>query len=321
MMIGALRSGAAAAISRAVGFLHGAQRPYGEFAIFASSSNDLRDCVFDSSPFVTAIALDSMRLVADRRIPAMRRKGLTFLVEEMEVPGVWRYWTSRSTLSIDPDLDDTCLISALLRDYVPNLGIDSNLDRIINNRNSDGLYYTWLRNPGENNDIDSVVNANVLSYLGQRHETEAVVGYLNDLIVMNRESGSYRYYVGDWALYYALSRAYRVGVSTLDQCRANLIAKMIARQDSNGSFDGDLNTAYALCALASLGCEDEVPMCRAVENLIERQMADGGWPRVAAYTGPPAPKLMWWGSEELTTAISLEALARWHRNPSRAASQ
>ena len=83
----------------------------------------------------------------------------------MEYPGVWRYWPR-----IPPDVDDTALCSlaigprALLLFY-------SNIERILSNRDAEGRFLTWMMGPGLPNftpDLCPVVNANVISYLGNR---------------------------------------------------------------------------------------------------------------------------------------------------------
>ena len=51
---------------------------------------------------------------------------------------------------------------------------------------------------------------------------------------------------------------------------------------------------------------------RAAQWLVAAQREDGSWPARAFYAGPepPAVHAYYWGSEELTTAMCLEALAR-----------
>ena len=52
---------------------------------------------------------------------------------------------------------------------------------------------------------------------------------------------------------------------------------------------------------------------RQIELILAVQYDDGSWPRVAFYSGPrpPLPRSVWFGSEDLTSALCLEALARY----------
>jgi Prenyltransferase and squalene oxidase repeat len=297
-------------IIKAIDFLYRSQLPYGEFKIYASPNKDLEGCSFESSPSVAAFVLYSTQFVDHPKVAEMKRKALNFLVEEMEAPGVWRFWSSRSQVRIDPDLDDTCYISFVLREHHPHILFGSNIQIILDNRNEQGLFYTWIRDRRAKNDVDSVLNANVLFYLGEREETQAACDYLNHIILTNQEEGSYLYYVGHCSLYYAMSRAFYNGVFSLGKSRDAIIDKITSRQQPDGSFGDDLNTAYAVCTLLNFRHCDNILLHRAVHRLLGQQMESGAWSKVAAAIGPPP--WVWWGSEELTTAVSIEALARYH---------
>lgn len=303
-------------VTRAIEYLYQSQLPYGEFAIYASNSRDLNECHLDSSPSATAFVLNSMQFVGHPKVIEIRRKALNFLVEEMEGPGVWRFWSSRNQKNIDADLDDTCYISSILRKHHPHIFFGSNLAIIINNKNENGLFHTWIRGDRAKNDVDSVVNANVLSYLGEREETRAACDHLNHLVSNDREDGSYWYYLDNLSLYYAMSRACFHGVASLAESREVITSKVVSRQRADGSFGDDLNTAYAVCTLINFQYPDNTVLNRAIQHMLNRQMESGAWAKVAAFTGPepPRPHSFWWGSDELTTAISIEALARY-RSP------
>ena len=302
-------------ISKGVDFLHDNQLPYGEFKTYVSPDRNLAGhCVFDSSLTVTTFVLYSTEFVASPKVREMKSKALEFLVEEMEGPGVWRYWTSRNHKHIDPDVDDTSLASYILRQHHPHIFFGSNIALILSHRNDSGLFYTWIRKAGSKNDIDSVVNANVLLYLGERDETKPVCEYLNTIVLADAEEQSCWYYPDYFALYYTMSRAFYRGAVSLGQARHAIVDKIIVRQQSDGSFADDLRTAYAVCALMNYEYHNREIIDRAMHHILDRQQVDGSWPKVAAYMGPepPGPRTVWWGSEALTTAISLEALARYH---------
>jgi hypothetical protein len=299
-------------IRRAIEFLARRQLPHGEFQVNVSLDPDLGESAPDSSPFVTALVLYAIGFVNHPLVIALRERALNFLVEEMEGPGLWRYWSSRSPKRIDPDLDDTCCISQVLRRHHPHIAFDSNLPIILTNRNDDGLFRTWFREPGARNDVDSVVNANALFYLGERSETRSACLYLNRIVLTDGEAGSSWYYLGPMPLYYAMSRASSHGVTALLESRDAIVHKILSIYQSGGGFGNDLERAFALCSLLNLRCDDEEVLHEIVHDVVNRQMDSGAWERVAAWTGPEPPERhsVWWGSEELTTAVTLEALAK-----------
>jgi len=225
---------------------------------------------------------------------------------------VWSYWTTDSGKRIDPDLDDTALISFLLRRHHPHIALGTNVEAILSARNEEGRYWTWLRGPDQPNDVDAVVNANVVLYLGERPETEAACAYLRDCVRSGQEPASYRYYVDDAALHYAISRASWHGVWRLDDLRDPLVEKALGRQRADGSFGDALCTAWTVSTLMNMGADCSDAIGRALGSLLARQSPDGGWPAIAAFAGPepPAPPTLRWGSQELTTAACVEALAR-----------
>jgi cytochrome P450 len=317
-----MRTEISASISHAIDYLYRRQLPTGEFSILVSRDPTMQgDLAVDSSPSVAAIVTYCTRFVEDLRVSQIRRKALSFFVREMELPGVWRFWTSRSPKRIDPDLDDTSWISFLLKRHHPYIALGSNVQVLLSNRDERGLFYTWIRKAGERNDVDSVVNANVLLYLGPRSETRIVCDYLNRLVLWDREANSFWYYPDNFALYYAMSRAFFNGVCELGKAAEAILDKVLVRQQDDGSFGSDINTAYAACTMLNFGLSDHLALDRAVRHMLSRQEPDGAWSLVAACTGPepPEPASVWWGSKELTTAFSLEALARYRAvvlNPS-----
>jgi hypothetical protein len=301
------------ALSRALDFLCRQQLDDGELRTYIAANPALAgECSFDSSPFVTAIAVDSLGFVADPRATAIRRRAVEFLRREGEAPGIWRYWTSRSGKAIAPDVDDTALISHVLRQPAAGAHRFDNQDLLLANRNGQGLFYTWLKGYGEKNDVDSVVNANVLLYLGERDGTRAVCEYLEDIVRDGGGVRSYWYYLSDLALYHAISRAFFHGVSRLEALRAPIRDRLLADQRQDGGFGDELATALAICTLLNFGDGQGPAAGRAAGHLLTAQRADGAWRRIAYYCGPepPAPHSRWFGSEELTTVLSIEALAR-----------
>ncbi len=224
----------------------------------------------------------------------------------MAGPGLFGYYGSRNLQSFPVDLDDTACVSFALGDRHPLTASRANEGTIMANRDAFGRFYTWLGLPREGNDIDAVVNANVVCYLGERADMQATSRYLVDTIRSDRASDSYVYYLDDMALYYAVSRAYASGVDSLAGAGEAVVDKIAQRQRRDGSFGDELQTAWAICSLLSFGYWDRVAIEEGAHLLMHRQREDGSWPALAAYLGP-AP---FYGSEELTTGFALEALAR-----------
>lgn len=103
-----------------------------------------------------------------------------------------------------------------------------------------------------------------------------------------------------------LSRAYFNGVSSLSVSKAPIIDRVISLQEKDGSLGDELHAALAVCTL--LNFDYQSPEIReAIEHILETQKESGSWVEVAMYLGP-AP---YYGSEELTTALCAEAIARY----------
>lgn len=311
------------AISKGSNFLAQNQLPYGEFKTYVSTDEKMADeCVFDSSPFVTALVLYCISFVKEPKPKEITQKAIQFLVEEKEISGLWRFWSSRNSkhMNLPLDSDDTaCVAYALKQYYSPMLYsflFGSNKKHLLNNRNEQGLFYTWILPSGYKNDIDSAVNANVLFYLGDCEETKAVSDYLNHLVLNDLEKKSHPYYLTDLCLYYFMSRAYFHSARSLKKAKDAVLNKTISLQQ-DGSFGDDLSTALAVCTLLNYEYSDDATLNRAIESIVEHQREDGAWSKIAmAWTGVDGETsgdwlAAYWGSEELTTALCIEALAKY----------
>ena len=299
----------ALAVRRGLRFLHDNQLPYGEFRTYASPSIDMRQTFFDSSIFATTFVLHSVAHIDHPYVAAITNKAISFLAEEMCGLGLFQYFTSKNVRSIDFDLDCTACASVALQRTHPFITRGYNVRYFVENRNEAGLFYTWVGNAASTNSVDSVVNANVVLYLGDREETKSACRYLVDTIKSGHESESYQYYLDNIALYYAVSRAYARGASSLGEAREAVIEKILRSSKDDGSFGNELITACAVCSLANFEYDGVTRLRDAARHLEGRQRADGSWRREPMWMAVFRGSSLYFGSEELTTGLCLEALS------------
>jgi hypothetical protein len=317
------------AIFKGIDFLAKNQLNYGEFQSYMSPSEDINEnCrpFLGSSPYITTFILYSLSFVDSPQIHQITEKALDFLQKEAIAPGIWSFFTTNRRLfyangklvkgqgGIVPDLDDTSCVSFALKQH--GIAFADNREIILHNRNEEGLFYTWLLEerwrknekgftiPSQN-DICCGVNANVLLYLGENENTQAVCHYLNEIILSDREDGCRVYFPDRLVIYYLISRAYFNGITSLKLCRDSITSKILSLHKNNGSFGDVLSTALAVCTLLNFEVAG-LSSDRAVEFLLARQKENGSWSKSRFFISTASH----YGSEELTTAICLEALQR-----------
>jgi len=300
------------ALERAIAFLERQQLPTGELAVLAAGKPD-------RSIFPTAIAAHALSFAPGAE--PVRNRALDFLLAEMGPRGLWKHWTRDHPHQhqLPPDLDDTSCASAALA--TGGRTFPDNRPLLLRNRNRRGLLYTWrltftqLRHPlvcyafftqtsAKPFDVDAVVNANALHYLGRVPE---VVEHLLSVLRDNRESQCDKWYENPFVVWYFFSRALH---AIAPEAGALIVRKVRGAIPSNA-----LEHALAICALRYWN--ESAPL----EPLLALQLPSGAWPAAAMYHGgrkrhrdgtfaAPHPDTPHWGSEELTTAFCIEALAR-----------
>jgi hypothetical protein len=286
-------------VEKGVRFLSGVQLEDGELRTFACRDQAMRDCEFDSSPFVTALIVSSLRRVqgADK----IRKSAAAFLAREQAPDGTWNYWSrknpKRSNLRSDVDVTASAAL-ALKETGVPFI---EETGALKTNENKDGLLLTWLGgDAGKGNDLDCVVNLNAAIRLPEVRP--AVCSYVNGEIRSGKDCSVY--YRDRLALDYFLARAFARGVSCLGDAKQAAVEEVLKGRAPDGGFGDDLQTALAVNALLHLGYSGKETQ-DGLSALLRRQRDDGSWSRGQLYQGP-AP---YYGSEELTTALAVEALA------------
>jgi hypothetical protein len=326
------------AAARAIAFLREEQRPSGEFPSVAAPLGE-PDPAWeeDTLTFITALVVLAMaRQPQHPATDVIIGSAVSFLDREREPGGQWRYWARAHERHhfTPPDADDTACVSMALNGQ--GRSTDENRRLLLANRDDEGRFYTWLvlhrpwpRNPvvwwrlrrelgaqrarqelwesteAEPGDVDGVVNANVIRYLGADAPT-AAVEYVARLIEQDRETGCDSWHHSPYALYASVADGYRRGVRRFGDLAEAVEQKIAARLQPDGTVGAPLDTALALAALVAF--ERQGPALELVRGLVETQRADGSWARSVCYYGGPQ-EVFGWASDALTAATAAAALS------------
>ncbi len=319
-------------VSNGLEFLAQNQMLNGAFNTYVSLDKNMENQCYryhNNSSFITTYILYSISFLGNRTVESITKKALVFFIQQMKNPGLWRFFTSEKrvtyfeslvgdTIGLVPDLDDTaCVSHALMRNNIP---FDSNTKFFLKNRNEQGVFYTWLLDKSSwkdekdttvyivpsKNDICCGVNANILLYLGENNDTKSVCDYLNGIILNNEEENCNLYYPDQITFYYLLSRAYFNGVYSLGKSKKLIISRIKSIQKDDGTVGDVLSTALAVCTLFNFADFDP-NVSQAIKYIINAQAENGSWQKIGFFLDA----YRYYGSEELTTAICIEALIRY----------
>ncbi len=320
-----LREAMARAVESGLRFLDaiiGAEGAWPAFGIHDGG----RLVVPERTPFAAAAGILALEACGTSRAAALGSRSRAFLHSRIEYPGVWRYYPQ-----LVPDLDDTVLCSVAAGSHLWVL-MGRNVGPILSCRDDEGRFRTWMVRRGQRlkpfhatesarmasgdvpesspNLVDSVVNANVLAYLGDRPETRAAQWWLAKLVEEGREPGTSPYYLSTMDLYAAMARASRLAPPVFARLRATLAARIVGWLEAGGETIDAYRLAQAVTALVQLQAtgEEEV-VRRALEGVLEAQHANGGWPECLIWKCRPGVDGRF-SSEALTTACCIGAMAR-----------
>lgn len=338
-------------IAKGINYLYNHQLSNGEFKSYFSNNDKMEErpadnswCIADCNVFPSILIGSSLLFLQDdSKADVILSRITSFLLSQRKAGSLWNHYTSNHYLfHLCPfDVDDTACASALLRDR--NVPFPTNIDVILSNRSKKKLFYTWFTlrfklnlNPSylrvalrelkrpiksmtfwyrmecERNDIDAVVNANALYYLGERNETLPVINYLLDMIIKGKENECDKWYKNIFTIYYFISKNYFIGVDKLEPVRQIIIDRLMRNLNDDGSFGSSvLDTALAICTLFNFR-NNPAKVTESIKFLLAAQQTEGYWNKNIFYYGGPK-KLIGFGSEELTTGICLEALERYRR--------
>lgn len=305
-----------AALSRAIAFLGRRQLPSGEIPVQRSGLDE-------RTVFPTALAAHALSFSQEAH--SLHERALDFLRDEVDESGLWRHWARGHAQwrRIPPDLDDTsCASGALVR---AGRVAPDNRALVLSNRNREGLFFTWKltwrqwRHPivlagfftqtvCRPFDVDPVVNANLIYYLGKIPETRPVIDHLLTVLREGREGECDKWYYNHFVIWYLFSRALH---DVAPEAGTLILPKLLTAVPSSA-----LEHALSLCSM--LYWKGVPP----IDAIVQSQLVWGGWPSAPVYGGgrlhrrngaypAPSPHSATWGSEELTTAFCIEALSRW----------
>jgi hypothetical protein len=310
-----------AAVEKGVAFLESVQLPSGEIPIEISPTEDMsRDCVREPVVFLSAVAARALAITPSAA--RVRARALDFLLREMEPDGLWRHPSSdKPGHHYTPlDLDDTAIASSALeaagRPFPDNRAV------LLAHRERNGLFLTWIvrwwphplmtyrffRYVAKPRDVDAVINANVVVYLGACEETRPAIEHMLAVLRAGREMASTIWYGSHFIVWYFFSLALH---DIAPEAGEMIVPRLEAAVPRNA-----LELALATSTLLLWSRVPDVGL------LIESQLPSGAWPNAGFYhmgyrPGDSRPKPPWWGSEALTTVFALEALSRrmaWSTN-------
>lgn len=316
------------AISNGVKFLYKSQLSYGEFQTLQSTNalmSQARVC-WASSPYITTFVLYSLSFIKGYSIvESMIEKSINFLQEEMEVPGVWRFYTKQNRkieyingsfrkvhLGIVPDFDDTACASYTLKSN--GIHFPDNKALFYSNKSSEGVFLTWLLSdtslirekdycPPHNN-VCCGVNANILLYLGDTRKTSKAVKYINNIITDDKQLDKSAYFPNPFVIYYLISRAYSSGLYSLEPAKKCIVEKIAGYLNDQEALDM-ITVVLAVASLLNFN-QFKSEFSKWVDWIIKAQCSDGSWPAASFFIDTNN----YYGSKELTTAIALEVVSK-----------
>jgi len=296
------------AIARGLAWLADVQEADGDIPVFACRRRDLSGRRhLDSSPFNVAHILEGVRACGGPEAGAIAAGLKAYLWREASPRATWSYFARKTGRKIDDDLDDTSCCAALLRGGEHDADLAANRELVLANRDELGRFKTWLRPPEARNDVDSVVNANVLWYLGDHEGARAAAAWLCELVRTGAEGPTVLYYENRLTLYFALARALADGASCLAPVRAPILDRLEAVELETLDV---VELAFCCRTAQRLG-GPAGERARLLEALLGRQAADGSFAAAPVWNGPehPAPRCVWWAGEPLSIGLALSCLA------------
>lgn len=331
------------AVDSALEWLTAHQRPTGELPSFASAlGSGSEEWTPDTLNFITALVALALDEIDDPRAVGIVDRSVRFLRSELERGDLWRYWarTSDQHDYTPPDADDTaCCSMAVAR---RGIGTKRNVALLLDNRDERGRFRTWFvhhrssslqfrwatreewlprvrrrraelwaNSEAEPDDVDGVVNANVLRYLGPELAPVEAIEWVVELVEAGLEGRCDKWHRNPTTAWAAIADGSRTGITGFRSLAPVVVRRILDRLDSSEPFGPALDTGQALVALRSFSAATEVPRSAIelmAEQLVNSQRPDGSWSRSVFYFGGP-DEVFGWAAEALSTAVAVRALA------------
>lgn len=293
----------------------------------------------DTLKFITALAALALDELPDPRAASVVDRAVAFLRRERETMAQWRYWSADNEQFdlTPPDADDTACCSLAVATRGDRT--TSNTRLLLANRDERGRFFTWIiprgrpRDPlvlwglrdevrslvrqrrdelwatteAQPGDVDAVVNANVVRYLGPRRAPPEVVQWICSIIDEGLEADCDAWHRNRYTLYASIADAHRRGVHDLARV-GPAITERIEDAVGRGQPTAALDRSFALLALTEFG-GGGTASASLVEQLRATQRDDGSWQRSIFFYGGP-DEVFGWASEALSTASALQSLHR-----------
>lgn len=294
-------------IENGIGILSSMQKENGEFTSLSCVTPDKKDCsIHTGSVFVSTFILYSLNFEKNNPVSnKIIKKGTDFIRSQKQDGDLWRFWGD----IIDYDLDDTSCSSFILKLSGETL---SNREKILSNRNQKGLFKTWIRE-GEKNDVDGVVNANVLLYLGENEKTIPACNALVDAVIENKEDSMNYYYPDTAVFYYTLSRAYfEQKLHCVEKGIPYIIKKVEKRLDEMDKESDIATKVMLLNTLLNFNRFSNL-MDVSAEVLLKTDFTSISLAKKPFFVAvePPGKPFSYYFSNETTIALSIEFLHRY----------
>jgi hypothetical protein len=309
--------GIAESLRKGICFLLDRQLPSGEFGTMRWKKPKVEAALYVKSVFVTSFVLHSLReMVNFTQVKEISQQAIKFLLSEMEQNGLWRFFGKNSHIHFD--VDDTCCILASLKEWGVRMNYYSKASLLLKYRNNQGLFYTWILDVDppfekEDNNIDRVVNGNALFFYSL---LDRPIPEVEHYLIQVVETGEFLqrspYYDSPFTFIYCLTRAYADGCnSTLGSAVTGIKDYLLQAKERNKPHGDPLEGALATVGLLNCGGKN-TELTQEIEHLLSMQGKDGGWPMGIFFTGGPYTEYrIAYGSRELTTAITLEAVSKY----------
>ena len=308
-------------IIKGIGYLKQKQLTDGSFScyLFPSKEKAGKKKKLPTSFITSLITLCLLQTDTSKEKDTILSHSTAYLLQQKSPTWSWNYWKRSSSqykkYPYPDDLDDTfCACQALyLHDKTLFTGeVFGHLVHLLTEQEEQegGPYKTWIVPndvPDVWKDVDPAVNANIGYFLSlQEIELPNLSSYIQDII--DRDKYSSIYYVSEFPIIYFLSR----WIS--GKQRDHLIEYLISKQLPDDSWGNDLSTALAVSSLLAL----QTPLShvkKSIRVLQSHQSKDGSFPMAGFYKdrGPDNTSQYVAGSSELTTAIAIEAFARFRK--------